>query len=146
MMRSLSDQITPGLSARTERHLLQAAVALAGFVPVLAGLAGTLLGGTMTGEAPPGISLDSHVRFLSGLLLGIGLAFWETIPQIERRADRIRLLSAIVVLAGLMRLVGLIFVAMPSSPMLLGLGMELGVTPALCLWQFRVARRCGMLL
>jgi len=145
-MRALSFSSAPALSARTERHLLQAAIALAGFVPVLAGMAGALLGGAMTGEGPVGVSLDSHVRCLSGVLLGIGLAYWEAIPRIERRTDRIRLLTAIVVLGGLMRLVGVLFVATPAPAMLLGLAMELVVTPAICFWQARVARRCGMLL
>ena len=136
MPRTVSS-LTPqtGLSARTERHLLQAAVALAGFVPVLSGLAGALLGTSMTGEGSAGIAIDSHTRFLSGLLLGIGLAFWEAIPQIERRGERIRLLTALVVLGGLMRLVGILFVALPGAPMLAGLAMELAVAPAICLWQ-----------
>ena len=132
------------LSARTERHLLQATIAAAGFVPVLAGLAGALLGMSVTGEADSAISLDSHARFLSGLLLGIGLAYWEAIPRIERRGTRIRLLTALVVLGGLMRLVGVVFVAMPSPTMIFGLVAELAVAPALCLWQARVAHRCGM--
>ena len=144
MPRAISSLTQLGLSVRTERHLLQAAVAVAGFVPVLCGLAGALLGSSMTGEITGGVSLDSHVRFLSGLLLGIGLAFWEAIPQIERRGERIRLLGAVVVLGGLLRLVGVLFVAAPGLPMLLGLAMELVVAPALCLWQARVARRCGM--
>ena len=134
-----------GLSARTERHLLQAAIALAGFAPVLAGLAGALLGSSMTDEGAGAVALDSQVRYLSGLLLGVGLAFWEAIPRIERRTERVRLLTAIVVLGGLMRLVGLLLVAVPPKPMLLGLVMELVLTPLICLWQARVARRCGML-
>ena len=44
MPRTMSLLPPAGLSARTERHLLQAAIALAGFVPVLCGLAGALLG------------------------------------------------------------------------------------------------------
>ncbi len=133
------------LSRETERHLLQAVVALGGFVPVLAGLGGALLGASMTGGGPPDVSLDSHVRYLSGLLLGIGLAFWEAIPQIERRANRVRLLTAIVFLGGLMRLIGIIFVAVPGHSMIFGVCMELVVTPLICLWQTRVARRFGML-
>lgn len=133
-----------GLSARSERHLLQTAMAVAGFVPVLAGLGGALLGAAMTAEGPAGVALDNQTRFLSGLLLGIGLAYWEAIPKIERRGARIRLLTALVALGGLMRLVGLILVAVPPPAMLFGLLMELGVAPAICLWQARVARRCGM--
>lgn len=137
-------------SRGTERRLLQAVIALAGFVPVGAGLMGALLGSAMTGEgghpwANGGIDLDSHVRYLSGLLLGIGLAYWEAIPQIERRGQRVRLLTAIVMLGGLMRLIGFLISGVPHAPMLFGVAMELGVTPLVCLWQARIARRFDVL-
>ncbi len=146
MPLAASRQHAPALSPRVERHVLQVAVAMAGFVPVLAGLAGTLLGVSMTGEGAGAIALDSQVRALSGMLLGVGLAYWEAIPQIERRGERIRLLTGLVVLGGLMRLIAIAIVGMPGVPMMCGLVMELVVAPAVCWWQARVARRCGMFL
>ena len=133
------------LSRDTERLLLQGAIAIGGFVPVGAGLTGALLGAGMTGDGGHGADLDSHVRYLSGLLLGIGLAFWEAIPQIERRGRRVKLLTAIVALGGLIRLIGILAVAVPGAPMLFGLAMELVVTPLICLWQRRLARRFDVL-
>ena len=115
-------------------------------MPVGGGLAGALLGDAMLGGGHGNPALDSHVRYLSGLLLGIGLAFWEAIPQIERRTGRVRLLTVIIVLGGLIRLIGILFVAFPGLPMTLALGMELVVTPLICLWQTRIARRFGTLL
>ena len=67
--------------ANRRRHL-QIAVAQAGCVPVAAGLAGVLNGPGMAGSATVSASLDSHFSYLSGLLLGIGLAFWSAIPRI----------------------------------------------------------------
>ncbi len=131
------------LSRETERHLLQGAIALGGFVPVLAGLGGALFGASMAGGGPYDASLDSHMRYLSGLLLGIGLAFWEAIPQIERRTGRVRLLTGIVFLGGLMRLIGILFIAVPGPAMIFGVCMELIVTPAICLWQARINRQFG---
>ena len=127
-----------------ERRLLQTTIALGGFVPVGAGLTGALLGSAITGPNGHGVDLDSHVRYLSGLLLGIGLAFWEAIPHIEQRGRSVRLLTMIVALGGLMRLVGIIAVAVPGPGMLFGLAMELVVTPLICFWQLRVARRFGV--
>lgn len=129
----------------TERRCLQVAVAVAGLVPVSAGLAGVLLGSQMAGalaipEGLRAVSLDSHVRYLSGLLLGIGLAFWSFIPTIERRATEARLLTALVFLGGLARLYGAARLGLPSGPMTFGLAMELVVTPLLCWWQARIAR------
>jgi hypothetical protein len=120
-----------------ERRALQGAILIAGLVPVSAGLAGVIMGGGMAGGA--GIDLDSHVRYLSGLLLGIGLTFWGTVPGIERHGSVVRALTVLVVVGGFARLAGLIWIGVPSAPMVAAVAMELVVTPLLCLWQMRVA-------
>ena len=120
------------------RLVLQIAVAVGGLVPVSAGLAGVLLGPGITGDTAS-IDLDSHLRYLSGLLLAVGLAFWSTIPAIENQRRPFLMLTCIVVTGGIGRLVGVLAHGMPSAPMLFGLAMELGITPALCFWQRRVA-------
>ncbi|BBK29517.1 hypothetical protein STHU_01510 [Allostella humosa] len=124
-----------------ERRALQLAVALAGLVPVGAGLSGIWSGPSMAGEATTdGATLDSHFRYLSGLLLGVGIAFWSLVPRIAAHGPAFRLLTAIVVIGGAGRLVSLLAAGTPSPPMLAGLAMELVVTPLLCLWQAKVAR------
>jgi hypothetical protein len=122
------------------RRALQIAIAIAGCVPVGAGLAGVLTGTVMADlpMAPP--PLDLHYRYLSGLLLGIGLAFWIMIPRIERYGVEVRMLTAIVFVGGLGRLLGGLLHGFPGGPMTWALGMELVVTPLICLWQWRVAR------
>ncbi len=122
------------------RLRLQIAVALGGLVPVGAGLAGVLIGPHLAGDYAASVPLDSHFRYLSGLLLAIGLGFWSTIPAIERQSARFGLLTGIVVVGGLGRLVSLFTQGVPDAPMLFGLTMELAVTPALALWQRRLAR------
>ncbi len=123
------------------RRLLQVLVAVLGLVPVLSGLAGIVLGPSMAARIDPPLALDSHFRYLSGLLLAIGLAFWSTIPRIEDESARFRLMTVLVVMGGLSRLLGLVLRGVPPAPMLFGLCMELGVTPLLCWWQHRVASR-----
>ena len=123
-----------------ERKLLQQSVAIVATVPVAAGLYGVLFGQALTGDAVS-ISAESHFRFLSGLLLGIGLCFWSTLPAIEARTNRFRLLTLLVVIGGLGRLVGLGLTGLPSLFMIGGLILELIVAPVLCLWQTRVANR-----
>jgi hypothetical protein len=118
---------------------LQVAVLIAGCVPVSAGLAGVLGGPALFGGGASDISLDSHMRYLSGLLLGIGLAFWSFVPRITTVTAACRLLTFLVFVGGLGRLVSLIGQGVPSHGMLLGLAMELVVTPALCWWQGRIA-------
>jgi hypothetical protein len=129
-------------AALNSRRALQAAVALGSLVPILAGGAGVLLGPALVapfeGAATP--DLDSHFRYLSGLLLAIGLAYASAVPGIERRGARFRLLGGLVVLGGLARLGSVIAVGAPSPVMVAALVMELIVTPLLTLWQHRVAR------
>jgi len=123
-----------------ERLWLQIAVALGGCVPVGAGLGGIWLGPRLAGAIAAPVPLDSHFRYLSGLLLAIGIAFWTTIPGVERQSRRFQLLTALVVVGGLGRLVSLIVEGPPDGPMFFGLAMELVITPALALWQARLAR------
>ena len=111
-----------------ERRLLQLTIALAGLVPVGGGGWGAL------GYWHD----DSHSRYLSGLLLGIGLTFWWTIPTIERRGPIVRGLAIIVVIGGLARLGAVI---QHGSALSLPLAMELAVTPLIALWRERVERR-----
>ena len=123
----------------TEKKLLQAVVALGCVVPILAGAGGAAEGSKFLGFTT--LNFDSHFRYLSGLLLGIGFGFASTIPHIEKHKSRFRLLTLIVVVGGLCRLLGIFLSGMPDKSMLLALGMELVVTPLLCLWQRRIARR-----
>lgn len=115
------------------KRAAQAGFAVAGIVPVVAGLWGVFqpLGGSV-------VSQLNHGRYLSGLLLAIGLAFWAAIPDIENQAARIRLLTGIVVTGGCCRLLG-VMLGDPLSLSVLGaLAMELAVTPLLCFWQSRL--------
>lgn len=125
-----------------ERRLLQAAVALGCVVPLLAGGSGMLDGpGFLRGvESPAPADLDSHFRYLSGLLLAIGIAFASCIPGIEDKTARFRLLALLVFVGGLGRLFGLVASGVPGAGHVFGLAMELGTVPLLVLWQARVAR------
>ena len=122
-----------------ERKLLQQAVGFLSLIPVSAGLFGVLFGPEGLLGDRVSVSADSHFRYLSGLLLGLGLCFWSTVPDIEAKTGRFRLLTLLVVIGGLARLLGLAVTGVPSFFMLGGLAIELVVTPVLCLWQTRIA-------
>jgi hypothetical protein len=140
--RKIENRIEEGAMANMdrERKLLQQTVAVVATIPVAVGLYGVLFGQALTGDAVS-ISAESHFRYLSGMLLGIGLCYWSTLPGIEAKTGRFRLLTLIVVIGGLGRLVGLALTGLPSFFMLGGLIVELFVAPVLCLWQTRVANR-----
>lgn len=136
------------MTVRAERRMLQAAIAIAGLVPICGGTLGVLFGAaafdpSFSLAAQDSVALDSHVRYLSGLLLAIGLTFYSLIPTIERQTLIARVLTAIVFVGGLARLYGAVTVSPPKGVMAFALVMELAVTPLLCLWQGRVARLSG---
>ena len=121
-----------------EGRWLRLAVTLGSVVPIGAGCAGVLFGPRLAGlyVAIPA-DFDSHFRYLSGLLLGVGLGFLSTVPRIEAQSVRFQSLAAIVVLGGLGRLTSVAVIGVPSAPMTAALVMELAVTPALAVWQYR---------
>ena len=125
-----------------ERLLLQICVIVAALVPLSAGLAGSIYGGALTGDTLSS-SGESHWRYLSGLLFAIGLAFWSTVPSIESKTDRFRLLTLIVFTGGTFRALSLLVDTWPSQFMLGGAVMEVVVTPLLCAWQSRIATLAG---
>lgn len=118
------------------RRAAQTSFAVAGIVPVVAGLWGVYhpVAGSVGSQL-------NHGRYRSGLLLAIGLAFWAAIPDIEHRTARIRLLTGVVAIGGCCRLLG-VMLGDPLSPPVAGaLAMELAVTPLLCFWQSRLMPR-----
>lgn len=133
------------MSPDSERRLLQLATAIACIVPITMGVESIFDGPSVIRgvEAPVPVDLDSHFRYLSGLLLGIGLLFLVSIPRIERHTIVFRVLGAIIVVGGLARLVSLLSVGVPGDGHRFGLVMELVVVPLIVLWQARVARRCA---
>jgi hypothetical protein len=124
------------MRAVVERRLLQIAVSMAAVVPVFGGAFGVLHGAAAFGPWS-GAAADSQTRYLSGLLLAVGLAYWTCVPTIRRRGREIRLLTFIVIVGGLSRLAGVFLAGDPRS-MRWTLAMELIVAPAICLWQARV--------
>jgi hypothetical protein len=125
---------------RFERRALQTAVAIGSLVPIGTGGAGMLLGPQILPFVGwISVDLDSHFRYMSGLLLAIGLGYLSTVPRIETHSERFRLLTYVVVTGGAGRLLALLADGLPSTVMLAALGIELLVTPCLALWQHRVA-------
>lgn len=126
----------------TERRLLQGVIVLGCAVPLLAGGAGMVAGADMIrGVDAPSADLDSHFRYLSGLLFGIGIGFLSCLPRIEACGSRIRLLGFLVLVGALARAWSLVEDGSPGLEHRLALVMELVVVPALVLWQWRLERR-----
>lgn len=123
-------------------RILQVLIAVLALIPVGAGVAGIALGPRFLGaDAPWPADLDSHLRFLSGVFLVVGLAWWSCVPDIARKGPRLRLLVLMTFVGGLARLVSFVHAGPPSAGHLGGLAMELVIAPLLVLWHARIVAR-----
>lgn len=131
------------MNKEMERRLLQAATALASIVPLSMGAVSVVRSAAvLRGMAPPfPTDLDSHYRYLSGILLGIGLVFLASIPRIERSGTIFRTLGFIILVGGLARLLSYFDAGTPGFGHQFGLVMELVVVPAIVLWQARIEKK-----
>jgi hypothetical protein len=121
----------------TEKRLLQAATVLASVVPLSMGVWSVLRSAAvLKGVEPPlAIDLDSHFRYLSGLLLGIGLVFLACLRNIERHRPVFLALGFVILVGGLSRLLSVIELGWPTAGHRFGLVMELIVVPTIVIWQ-----------
>jgi hypothetical protein len=126
-----------------EKRLLQIVIVLAAIVPVLAGVAGMVSGAAMAGGLLAGPA-DSQFRYLSGLLAGVGVAYWLLVPRIEREGPRLFLLTLMVVIGGFSRATGMLIGGPAGPASYAAIVMELMVAPGVYLWQMRLARLASM--
>ncbi len=127
-----------------EKRLLQAALVAGGAFSLFVAVASIAQGtAAVAPRAPVTIGLDSHFRYLSGIFLGVLVALYSCVPDVERKGPRLRLVGALIVCGGLARLIGVAAMGLPGIGHRYGLVMELVVTPLILLWQARVARRMG---
>ena len=122
---------------------LQIATAILALVPIITGLVG------LTGLSDPlyaalnlphDATLDSNLRFYSGVWLGVGLAAAWTVPRIERETTLFRALWLMIFLGGLGRQLSLAITGMPFAPFVGFTALEIFGAPFFVWWQRRVAR------
>jgi hypothetical protein len=120
------------LTFHRQKRLLQIADAVLWLLPLTTSLSSILSGpNAISAYVSDSPELYSHFRYLSGIFLGVALGFLSCIPNIERKSERFKLLTACVVLGGLAPLLSLVVIGQPSALHLVGLALELGVAPAL---------------
>ena len=130
------------MTPAAEKRVWQVMLALVMILPFTAAIAGVVEGPAFLGR-PPVIptDLDSHFRYVSGIFLAMLVFYVSCIPAMEHKTQRLRLLGALTVAGGLARLYSLASVGVPSIGHQVGLCIELGIAPAMILWQARIAAR-----
>ena len=121
---------------------LQIATAILALVPIITGLIG------LTGLSDPlyaslhlprDATLDSNLRFYSGVWLGVGLAAAWTVPRIERETTLFRALWLMIFLGGTGRLLSLALAGMPFTPFVGFTALEILGAPFFVCWQTKIA-------
>jgi hypothetical protein len=123
-----------------ERRLLQIALAIVGLVAITFGLTGVLFGTSLSGVRL-GVTMEGYVRFIKGVLVAVGLIYWSAIPQIEKRGERISIVTFILVFGAAARLLAVLSHGFPTVGLLISLIGELVIVPLIWLWHRHLVRR-----
>jgi hypothetical protein len=124
------------------RRLLQVVTAILSLIPIVTGII------TMAGVADPLYAsldlprsplLDSNLRFLGGIWLGLGLAMLYLVPSIERQTVLFRALWGAVFLGGIGRALSALLIGLPPVPFIGFTALEIVGAPLFIFWQKRVA-------
>ena len=124
------------------RKALQVATAILAAVPCITGMLAMLGVDDPLFHAlnlPRDANLDSQLRFLGGVWLGLGLAAASLIPRIEAHTTLFRALWGMIFLGGVGRLLSLVLVGAPWPPFIGFTLLEVAGAPLFVWWQSRVA-------
>jgi hypothetical protein len=89
---------------------------------------------------PANAMLDSNLRFLSGVWLGVGLTVIWLIPRIETQTVLFRVLWGMIFLGGVGRLLSMLFLGWPPIPFIAFTALEIVGAPLFVVWQARIAK------
>lgn len=125
------------------KRALQIVSALMGAVPVITGLVQMMgihdpLYASL--NLPTDATLDSNMRFLAGVWLGLGLASWWLVPRITEQTVLFRILWLMIFLGGIGRLVSMASVGLPLAPFIAFTALEILGAPIFVYWQHRVVQ------
>ena len=86
-------------------------------------------------------ALDSNLRFMGGLGLGLGFALLWITPAIEKHTLLFRLIWICALIGGIGRIVSMVVYGMPPTPIVVFTLIEVPGVPLLIYWQQKVAAK-----
>lgn len=116
------------MNRSVQYRLLQIAILTGACVPLLAGGYGMIAGTAFMDQTTAPV-LDSHFRYMSGILFAMGLGFWSCVPDLYKYRSRFLTLAVLVIFGGTARLYSALFVLSPDTTTIFALTMELVVVP-----------------
>ena len=111
-------------------------------IPVVTGIVG--MSGVSdplyaSSRLPQNILLDSNLRFLSGVWLGLGVAMYWTVPDIVKKRPCFGLWGMIFV-GGIGRLISMLMLTLPPAPFIGFTALEIVGAPIMVFLQARLAK------
>jgi hypothetical protein len=130
------------------KRVLQTVLAILGLIPILTGGLDFVLGARslhvvgslMPLDAVNDVVLDSQIRFLAAIWLGVGIILYWVIPSIDRQTTLFRLLMGGIFLGGIGRMSSVVLVGIPPVQFLAVIVLELVGVPILIFWQSALSK------
>ena len=125
----------------TSYRLLQGLTGVLALIPILTGAI------TMMGvhdplyaalDLPGNPLLDSNLRFLGGVWLGLGLATFWMVPRLHAHTVLFRVVWGAIFIGGLGRLLSMLVVGWPPAPFIAFTVLEIVGAPLFVGWHARV--------
>lgn len=125
----------------TSYRLLQGLTGVLALIPILTGAI------TMMGvhdplyaalDLPGNPLLDSNLRFLGGVWLGLGLATFWMVPRLHAQTVLFRVVWGAIFIGGLGRLLSMLVVGWPPAPLIAFTVLEIVGAPLFVGWHARV--------
>ena len=89
---------------------------------------------------PSNQALDSNLRFMGGMGLGLAIGLLWITPTIENHGSLFRFIWLVAMMGGIGRLISMWTAGMPPLPMIIFTLIEIPGVPLLIYWQYRVAK------
>ena len=124
----------------TSYRLLQGLTGVLALIPILTGAI------TMMGvhdplyaalDLPGNPLLDSNLRFLGGVWLGLGLAAFWMVPRLRAQTVLFRVVWGAIFIGGLGRLLSMLVVGWPPAPCIAFTVLEIVGAPLFVAWHAR---------
>ncbi|NOT03880.1 MAG: DUF4345 domain-containing protein [Anaerolineales bacterium] len=125
------------------RKLLQISLIILGLVPTITGAL------TMMGindplfadlHLPHSALLDSDLRFLGGVWLGLGITVLATVSYLEKYFAVYRILWGMIFLGGIGRLISMFVIGLPPVPFIGFTVLEIVGAPIFLYWHYQLVK------
>lgn len=126
------------------RKLLQISLVILGLVPTITGV--MMMMGIYDPlfadlNLPRSALLDSDLRFLGGVWLGLGLTVLATVKDIEKHFALYRVLWLMIFIGGIGRLISMFIIGWPPVPFIGFTVLEIVGAPIFIHWHYQVVHK-----